>query len=70
MFNPKDKHHFKSPETLFSPVLISHSITRIKNMSMVEKETTINTLAVLDHRRLRCLLRLKLIVFSKIISFL
>lgn len=44
-------------------LLIFHSIARIKNMSMVEKET-INTPAVLDSGRLRCLRRPTL-TFSK-----
>ena len=48
---PKDTHHFRSPEML----LIFHSIARIKNMSVVEKETIINTPAVLDSGRLRSL---------------
>lgn len=45
-------------------LLIFHSIARIKNMSMVEKEAIINTPAVLDGGRLRCLRRPK-VTFSK-----
>ena len=60
VLTPKDTHHFRSPEML----LIFHSTARIKNMSMVEKETIINTPAVLDSGRLKCLRRPKL-TFSK-----